>query len=105
VLSRVIHDWDDEAAVRILANCHRAMGQSNTLVLVEAGLPERAREWPAAIRMDLHMLVLLHGRERTTAQYERLLGAADFRLRRVVPTHSPAGISVIEAVPVALPEH
>jgi len=105
VLSRVIHDWDDEAAVRILANCRRAMGQSNTLVLVEAVLPERARERPAAIRMDLHMLVLLHGRERTTAQYERLLGAADFWLRRVVPTHSPAGISVIEAVPVALPEH
>jgi SAM-dependent methyltransferase len=101
VLSRVIHDWDDEAAVRILSNCRRAVGQGGTLLLVEAVLPERAREQPAAIRMDLHMLALLHGQERTAAEYERLLGAAGFRLGRVVPTESPAGVSLIEAVPVA----
>lgn len=104
VLSRVIHDWDDEAAVRILSNCRRAVGQGGTLLLVEAVLPERAREQPAAIRMDLHMLALLHGQERTVAEYERLLGAAGFRLGRVVPTESPAGVSVIEAVPVAPPD-
>jgi precorrin-6B methylase 2 len=105
VLSRVIHDWDDEAAVRILSNCRQAVGQGGTLLLVEAVLPERAREQPAAIRMDLHMLALLHGQERTVAEYERLLGAAGFRLGRVVPTRSPAGISVIEAAPTALPDH
>jgi SAM-dependent methyltransferase len=104
VLSRVIHDWDDEAAVHILTNCRRAMGQGGTLLLVEAVLPERARERPAAIRMDLHMLALLHGRERLVAEYERLLGAAGFRLERVVPTQSPAGVSLIEAVPTALPD-
>jgi ubiquinone/menaquinone biosynthesis C-methylase UbiE len=104
VLSRVIHDWDDEAAVHILTNCRRAVGQGGTLLLVEAVLPERACEQPAAIRMDLHMLALLHGQERTAAEYERLLGAAGFRLGRVVPTESPAGVSVIEAVPVAPPD-
>jgi SAM-dependent methyltransferase len=104
VLSRVIHDWDDEAAVRILTNCRRAMGQGGTLLLVEAVLPERARERPAAIRMDLHMLALLHGRERTVAEYERLLAAGGFQLERVVPTESPAGVSVIEAVSAAPPD-
>jgi hypothetical protein len=103
LLSRVIHDWDDEAAIRILATCRAAMPDRGTLLLVEAVLPERAREQPAAIRMDLHMLTLLHGRERTAVEYERLLGAAGFRLARVAPTRSPAGVSVIEAA-AALPD-
>jgi SAM-dependent methyltransferase len=102
VLSRVIHDWDDEVAVRILTNCARAMGQGGTLLLVEAVLPERARNRPETIRMDLHMLALLHGRERTEAEYDRLLVAAGFQLRCVVPTKSPSGVSVIEAVSAAL---
>jgi SAM-dependent methyltransferase len=104
LLSRVIHDWDDAAAVRILTNCRRAMGPDGTLLLVEVVLPTRAGEQPAAIRMDLHMLTLLRGRERTAAEYERLLGAAGFRPVRIVPTRSPAGVSVIEAVPMAPPD-
>jgi hypothetical protein len=103
VLSRVIHDWDDEVAIRILTNCARAIGQGGTLLLVEAVLPERARDRPETIRMDLHMLALLHGRERTEVEYDRLLVAAGFQLRRVVPTKSPSGVSVIEAVSAALP--
>jgi hypothetical protein len=101
LLSRVIHDWDDESAVRILASCRAAMERSATLLLVEAVLPELARDCPEAIRMDLHMLALLGGRERTLAQYERLLAEADFRITRVVPTQSRFGLSVIEAAPVA----
>ena len=54
---------------------------------------------PAVIRMDLHMLVLLGARERTEAQYRRLLAETGFRVERVVPTASVAGLSVIEAVP------
>ena len=45
------------------------------------------------------MLVLLGARERTQAQFRRLLAGAGFEVRRVVPTRSPAGLSVIEAVP------
>jgi len=78
LLSRVLHDWVDDDARR---------------------LPERARDQPAVIRMDLHMLVLLGAHERTEAQYRRLLGETGFRGTRVVPTASPAGLSVIEAVP------
>jgi hypothetical protein len=99
ILSRVIHNWDDAAAIRILGNCRRAMAPGDTLLLVEQIMPERAADQPTAVRMDIHMLMLLSGRERTAADYERLLETAHFRLVRVVPTRSTSGISVIEAIP------
>ena len=64
--------------------------------------PERAKDLPFAIRMDLHMLLLLGARERTEAEFRALLAAAGFEVRRVVPTGSPAGLSVIEAAQSAL---
>ena len=100
LLSRVIHDWDDDDAVRILATCRAAMTGSARLLVVEAILPERARERPDAIRMDLHMLILLGARERTEAEFRRLLGDAGLELTRVLPTASPAGLAVIEATRV-----
>jgi hypothetical protein len=66
---------------------------------VEVVLPESARANPNAIRMDLHMLALMAGRERAAAEYARLLSAAGFRLRREIPTRSPAGIAILEAAP------
>jgi hypothetical protein len=97
LLSRVIHDWGDEDAVRILRNCHRALEEGGTLLLVEAVLPQRARDSPAAIRMDLNMLMLLHGRERTAAEFEQLPSSAGFQMNRIVPTNSPVGLSILEA--------
>jgi ubiquinone/menaquinone biosynthesis C-methylase UbiE len=99
VLSRVLHDWDDEDATRILATCRRAMSQGSRLLIVEAILPERAHEGPAVIRMDIHMLMLLGARERTEREFRALLEGAGFVLRRVVATASPAGLGVVEAVP------
>ncbi len=95
LLSRVIHDWDDDDAVAVLRCCRRAMSTDTTLLLVEAVLPARAADDPEAIRMDLHMLALLHGRERTAAEYAELLAAAGLTLVRVLPT--AAGVSVLEA--------
>jgi hypothetical protein len=97
LLSRVLHDWDDDEAVAIPRTCRRAMPDTATLLLVEALLPARAADDPAAVRMDLHMLLLLHGRERTRAEFAALLGAAGLRLTAAVAT--PAGVSVIEARP------
>ncbi len=97
LLSRVLHDWDDDAARRVLTVCRTAMRPDSVLLVVEAVLPERAAEDPAAVRMDLTMLVLLHGRERTAAEYAALCGAAGLRLTRDVPTD--AGVHVLEVRP------
>ncbi len=100
LLSRVVHDWNDADAGRILASCRRAMGPGSRLLIVEAILPERAKDRPATIRMDLHMLLLFRAaRERTEAEFRALLDGNGFHLPRVVMTASPAGLGVIEATP------
>jgi hypothetical protein len=99
VLSRILHDWDDADAERILTGCREAIPPTGRLLIVEAIMPERARDAPAAIRMDLHMMLLLGGTERTAAEFEVLLARTGFRLVRVAPTQSPAGLGVIEATP------
>ena len=99
LLSRVLHDWDDEHAARVLRVCRAAMPPESRLIVVDALLPVRARDLPAAIRMDLHMLLLFGAAERTEHDMRRLLSRAGFEVRRVVPTGSPTGLAVIEAFP------
>jgi hypothetical protein len=97
LLSRVLHDWDDRDALRVLRSCRAAMRPDSVLAVVEAVLPERAVDDPAAVRMDLHMLVLLNGRERTVAEYASLFDAAGLELTDDVPTSG--GVHVLEARP------
>ena len=85
----MLHDWDDRDAMR----------PDSVLPVVEAVLPERAADDPAAVRMDLHMLALLGGRERTRAEYAALLAEADLRLTTVVPADPVSGVHVFEARP------
>lgn len=99
VLSRVVHDWDDDDAVAILRTCRRAMPDSAILLLVEALLPERAVDSPAAIRMDLHMLAHVPGRERTAAEYAALLDAAGFVLTGTTTADPRSGLHVLTARP------
>jgi SAM-dependent methyltransferase len=94
LLKQIVHDWNDEQATQLLRNCHRALPPAGKVLLVEMVIPPDNRPSPAQA-MDLNMLVILGGRERTEDEYRRLLGDAGFRLERVIPTHSP--FSVIEA--------
>ena len=94
LLKQILHDWDDERATRLLRNCHRALVAGGKLLIVEMVIPSDGSPNPAKA-MDLNMLVLLGGRERTAHEFGELLTAAGFRLDRVIPTHSP--FSVIEA--------
>jgi ubiquinone/menaquinone biosynthesis C-methylase UbiE len=97
ILSRVIHDWDDDHAVTILKNCHRAMTDQGKLLLIERVLPARVESSSAAqalVLSDLNMMVMNGGRERTEAEYRALFEAASFRLTKVTPTQS--AMSVIE---------
>lgn len=104
VLSWVLHDWEDAAASRILANCGTALGGDGRLLIIEMLLPAE-EEAPAAAAvaklaraMDLQMLVLTGGRERSAAEYRSLLERAGFALRHVLPLEGTLW-SVIEAVP------
>jgi SAM-dependent methyltransferase len=97
LLKQIVHDWDDERATRLLQNCNRALGPAGKLLLVEMVIPPDNRPSPAQA-MDLNMMVVLGGRERTEDEYQRLFQAAGFRLERAIPTHSP--FSVIEATRV-----
>jgi hypothetical protein len=99
VISRVIHDWGDEEAARILSNTRKAMSVDGTLLLVEALMPERAAEAPAAVRMDVNMLAMFSGKERTRAEFADLLAVAGFRLTRVIPVDESVGLNLLEAHP------
>ena len=94
LLKQVLHDWDDERAARILGNCHRALRPGGKVVAVEMVIPPDNQPSPAQA-MDINMLVLLGGRERTEEQYRRLFDTTGFRLERIIPTQS--AFSVIEA--------
>ena len=81
--------------VAILKNCHRAMLTSGKLLLVEAVIPQ-GDEPVFSKYIDLNMLVMTGGRERTEDEYRNLLAAAGFELTRIVSMPSP--FSIIEAV-------
>ena len=93
LMSGVIHDWDDEHAVRILDNCRRAMAPNGKVLVVEMVVPAE-RESPLSTLLDLNMLVMTGGRERTETDFRRLFDAAGLTLTRIVPTLAP--LSVME---------
>jgi ubiquinone/menaquinone biosynthesis C-methylase UbiE len=94
IMKWIIHDWDDEKSTIILKNIHRAMNPDGKLLIVEMVVP--AGNQPDLSKfMDLNMLVMTGGRERTEAEFSELLAGAGFKLTRVIPTASP--FSVIEA--------
>ena len=96
VMKHVIHDWDDERARNILANCRRAVPEDGALLLVEWALPEGNA--PSAGKFaDVMMMLMTGGKERTMEEYRRLLGQAGFRLNQVISTSSD--LNIIEALP------
>ncbi len=97
LLKHVIHDWNDERAVTILKNCHRAMGPNSKLLIVEGVYPLRIDQSDlsrGAAANNVNMLVSTGGRQRSEAEFRSLYDAAGFKLTRIVPT--PARVCVIE---------
>ncbi|MEV8475117.1 methyltransferase [Streptomyces sp. NPDC051173] len=101
VLSRVLHDWDDDQALRILGRVREAMGRGSRLLLVDQVIPAGDGFHPGKFS-DLQMLVVLGGRERTIEEFRVLLERAGLTIRSVrgpeaMPT-SPRTEALIEAV-------
>jgi hypothetical protein len=96
LMKHVIHDWDDERAHNILANCRRAVPKDGAVLLVEWALPEGNA--PSAGKFaDVVMMLMTGGKERTVEEYRHLLGEAGFSLNQVISTES--GLNIIEALP------
>jgi hypothetical protein len=98
LLRHIVHNWDDERAETILRNVRRAMGDGARLLVVERVIPPGNGRMFGKL-MDLTMLVVHGGQERTEEEFRRLFAAAGFRLTRIVPTATD--VSVIEGVPGA----
>lgn len=96
VLKHVLHDWPDAACVDILRQVRAAIPARGRLLVVDSVLPPgNAPHYGKA--MDVAMMAVLDGKERTAEEYATLLSAADFRLTRVLST--PAFPSIVESVP------
>jgi len=88
ILRSTIHDWADAESVAILKNVRAAMSPDSRVILIERNLSD-APESILAKWVDLHMLVVAGGQERTAAEYAELYRRAGLDLERVVPTRSP----------------
>jgi DNA-binding Lrp family transcriptional regulator len=82
VLSTILHDWDDEPAAAILRTIRAAAVPGARLVLLEAVI-EPGNEPDGAKWLDLLMLALFRGRERTEAQWRALLAEGGFEPVRI----------------------
>jgi O-methyltransferase domain/Dimerisation domain len=96
ILKRILHDWNDETALKILTNCRRAISREGTLLIIEWVL-KPPNEPDLGKFTDLNMLVLLGGQERTEFDFRTLLREAGFSLMRVIPTAGPH--SIVECKP------
>ncbi|GHG96911.1 methyltransferase [Comamonas sp. JC664] len=95
LLKHILHDWDDAASTNILRQLHAAAPAGARLYVLEMVIPDNRNPDPSHL-LDLNMLVLADGRERTRDEFHALLGATAWKVERILPTRS--GSSIIEAV-------
>ncbi len=95
IMKHIIHDWDDARSIKILQNINSAMNENGKVLICEMVVPE-GNEPDMSKILDIEMLAITGGKERTEKEYRKLLDAAGFRLTCIVPTRSP--YSIVEAV-------
>jgi hypothetical protein len=93
LMRHIIHDWDDEKSIQILRNVHQAMTREGRLLVVE-GVIEPGNQPSFGKLLDLTMLTIPGGKERTEEEYRHLYEASGFQLTRIISTR--ADVSVIE---------
>jgi ubiquinone/menaquinone biosynthesis C-methylase UbiE len=97
LMRHIIHDWTDEQSLTILRNIRKVIAAHGKLLVIEMVIPP-GNEPHFGKLLDLNMLVIPGGQERTEAEYRRLYADAGFQLERVVPTK--AEVSIVEGRPV-----
>ena len=94
MMRHIIHDWDEEKCLTILRNCHQAMPDTSKLLVAESVIPTGNEPFGGKF-LDLVMLLIPGGKERTEDEYRSLFAKAGFELTQIIPT--PTEVSVIEA--------
>jgi hypothetical protein len=94
LMRHIIHDWDDEKCLTILRRCHLAMSPNAKLLIAESVIPPGNDPF-GGMFLDLVMLLIPGGKERTADEYRTLLGTAGFDLTRIIPTGTE--VSIVEA--------
>jgi hypothetical protein len=97
MMKHIIHDWDDERAGTILRNVRGAIDPAGRLLVIEIVIPE-GNEPSFGKLLDLEMLAIPGGLERTEQEFRELFAASGFELTAVIPTRSP--VSIVEGRPV-----
>lgn len=95
-LSRILHNWDDDPCLTLLAQCHRAMAPGATLLILERLIPEDGSPGPA-VATDINMLTVFGGRERTASQYRALVDKAGFDLDPADQRPLPSDLTMLVA--------
>lgn len=99
ILSNIVHDWDDDSALRILQTCRAAMRADSRLLIIELVLPDDARPSMGKL-LDLEMLsVTPNGRQRTEGEYAQLLARARLDVTNIVTALPGTPASYVEAAP------
>ncbi len=93
LLKRIIHDWDDERAIAILRRCRDSMSSASRIIVIDAVMSSGNEPDPGK-DLDLSIMALTPGRERTADEFGALFEAAGLRLLRVIPTSSR--VSLVE---------
>jgi len=95
MMKYVLHNWEDESCVKILSNCRKAMSAKGRVLIADPVIAADNRpEWGKLL--DIQMMVLLRGRERTKKEFAAVFRKAGLKLTRVIPTTCP--LSLVEAV-------
>jgi hypothetical protein len=95
LLKLILHDWTDEQSEAILRSIRAAIRPGGHVAIIDAVLPEQVGQHPGYL-MDLNMMVMTGGRERTVAEFGALLERTGFRVESVTATPTPMG--VVQAV-------
>lgn len=95
-LKMILHDWNDDKSRAILSTLRKSIAPGGRVCVIEGVVPPGNAPSPAKL-LDINMLVMTGGKERTEAEYAALFAATGFRLTRVVPC---GAIDVVEAAPV-----
>jgi len=95
VMKRIIHDWDDDRAISILRRCRNAMSDTSRVLVIDAVM-EPGNDPDPNKNLDLGIMALTPGRERTEEDFSQLFTAAGLRLVRVISTEDPSTLSIVE---------